>query len=217
MSEVTELYDVILGCCTTNQRTSCITYIHNIYLQWYLQQDPKLFLHHPHDTDRCDLPSQSPKPESPLRIPSASPAASPSPLPPISGFQSSSPSLRRPSWFTVPVSIQQQCSSNRHKGICSCCSGGGSSKGNSSRSNISILAAIAATAWQPHGAYQTRPRSVHVQSISQIARVRSNFTRCHDRPLPFAVPSVTTVIVSSDGSSAIRAIWFMYNRPPGNM
>ena len=104
-----------------------------------------------------------------------------------------------------------------HKSSCSSSSGGGSSKGNSSRSNISILAAIAATAWQPHGAYQTRPRSVHVQSISQIARVRSNFTRCHDRPLPFAVPSVTTVIVSSDGSSAIRAIWFMYNRPPGNM
>jgi len=104
VSEVTELYDVILGCCTTNQRTSCITYIHNIYLQWYLQQDPKLFLHHPHDTDRCDLPSQSPKPESPLRISSASPAASPSPLPPISGFQSFSPSLplgsRSPSAFS---------------------------------------------------------------------------------------------------------------------
>ena len=46
----------------------------------YLQQDPKLFLHHPSETDRCDLPSQSLKPESRLRIRSASPAASPSPL-----------------------------------------------------------------------------------------------------------------------------------------
>jgi len=33
---------------------------------------------HPPETDRCDLPRQSPKPESRLRIRSASPAASPS-------------------------------------------------------------------------------------------------------------------------------------------
>ena len=142
----------------TNQRTSCITYIHNIYLQWYLQQDPKLFsiilLKQTAATVLVKAPS----------------------LNPVSGFDpphqrhlhlfSTNQRLPKffaiaPSWFTVPVNLQQQCSSNRHKGICSSSSGGGSSEGNSSRSNISIMAESAAAAWQPHGAYQARPWSVH--------------------------------------------------------
>ena len=155
-------YDVILGYSKTNQRTSCITYIHNIYLQWYLQQNPKLFLYHPHETDRCDLPRQSPKPES--RSPDLPSASSPSSL-----YQSTASKVFAIASATIlvqgpPSAFSSSCSSNRNKGNCS--SGGGSGKGNSSStSNTSIVAASAAAAtaaWQSHGAYQTRPRSVHV-------------------------------------------------------
>ena len=74
-------YDVILDYSKTNQRTSCITYIHNIYLQWYLQQDPKLFfsiilMKQTAATFLVKASSLNPY----LTIPSASPAPSPSPL-----------------------------------------------------------------------------------------------------------------------------------------
>ena len=78
------------------------------------------------------------------------------PSPPIRGFQS----FRHPSATILihgpPSAFSSSCSSTRHKGS-SGSSVGGSSKSNSSRSNVSILAAFAATAWQPHGAYRGRP------------------------------------------------------------
>ena len=157
-------YDVILGYSKTNQRTSCITYIHNIYLQWYLQQDPKLFfsiilMKQPAATFLVKAPSLNPD----LLIPSASPASSPSPL-----YQSAASKVFAIASATIlvqgpPSAFSSSCSSNHNKDSCSS-GGGGSSKGNSSRSNISIMAAsaAAAAAWQPHCVSQTRPRSVHV-------------------------------------------------------
>ena len=181
----------------------------------YLQQDPKLFLYHPHETDRHDLPRQSLKPESlsPDFIRLTSGISIPSP--PIRGFQS----FRHPSATILihgpPSAFSSSGSSNCHKGSCSSSSVGGSSKGNSSRSNMSILAAFAATAWQPHGAYQARPGPCMCKRyLRSIALVRIEL---HTLPQPtsaLAVSSVTTYIFSSDGWSPIRAIWFVYISAP---
>ena len=122
-----------------------------------------------------------------------------------SGFQSSRHRSGGHLDSRSPVSIQQQCSSNRHKGSCSSSSGGGSSsKGNSSRSKHNL-------SWRP-SQQQLGSRMVHIKRdpgqcmCNRYLRSPGSAPTSHAAiidlcPLPF--PSVTKVIVSSDGSSAI--------------
>ena len=146
-------YDVILGYSKTNQRTSCITYIHNIYLQWYLQQAPKLFsiILMKQTAVTFLVKASSLNPDLPI------PSASSRHLHPLPTNQLLAKFCHRVGGHLdtrFPVSLQQQCSSNRHKSKCSSSSVGGSSKGNSSRSNMYILA---------HQQQQLGCRMVHIK------------------------------------------------------
>ena len=191
-------YDVILGYSKTNQRTSCITYLHNIYLQWHVQQDPKVFFSIILiSTDRCDFPHQSLKPESlSLSFICLIVASSHSSLP-IRSLSNFSPSLQRPSFVCRPRQQQlqqqqrRQLQQQRQQHIKHFYSGG-------------IMAATGC---------------ISCARVIDILdpRAPSKFTRCHDRPLTFAIPSVTTDIFKRQIVLDLCAICFIYIRPPSNM
>ena len=158
-------------------------------------------------------PSLNPSPDS-IRLTSGISISSP----PISGFQSFSPSL--PLGSRSPVNLQQQCSSNRHKGSCSSSSSGGGSSRRQQQQikhfyNGGISSSSLAAAWCISSATLVSACLCNRYLRSPGSAPTSHAAMIDLCPLPFRC--VTTDIVSSDGSSSVRAIWFMYIRPPGNM
>ena len=105
-------YDVILGYSKTNQRTSCITYIHNIYLQWYIYNKTRIIFSiilMKQTTATFLVKASSLNLISRFHPPHQ---RHPHPLSTNQRLPKFSPSLRRPSWFKIPrqhsTAVQQQ-------------------------------------------------------------------------------------------------------------